>query len=41
MDVPVFSPDVELNPVRAGMVDAAEQWEWSSAAAHCGNHLFV
>lgn len=28
---------VELNPVRAGMVDAAEQWEWSSAAAHCGS----
>jgi putative transposase len=27
---------VELNPVRAGMVAAAEQWRWSSAAAHCG-----
>ena len=27
---------VELNPVRAGMVAAAEQWKWSSAAAHCG-----
>jgi len=27
---------VELNPVRAGMVAAAEQWTWSSAAAHCG-----
>jgi putative transposase len=26
----------ELNPVRAGMVTAAEQWRWSSAAAHCG-----
>ena len=26
---------VELNPVRAGMVSAAEQWRWSSAAAHC------
>jgi putative transposase len=26
---------VELNPVRAGMVPAAEQWPWSSAAAHC------
>lgn len=25
---------VENNPVRAGMVDAAEQWGWSSAAAH-------
>jgi len=25
---------VELNPVRAGMVTAAEQWEWSSARAH-------
>jgi putative transposase len=27
---------VELNPVRAAMVIAAEQWRWSSAAAHCG-----
>ena len=27
---------VELNPVRAGMVAAAEQWRWSSAAGHCG-----
>ncbi len=27
---------VELNPVRAGMVESAEQWRWSSAAAHCG-----
>jgi putative transposase len=27
---------VELNPVRAAMVTAAEQWPWSSAAAHCG-----
>src|ERR1700686_4607912 len=26
---------VELNPVRAAMVDAAEHWAWSSAAAHC------
>jgi putative transposase len=26
----------ELNPVRAGLVAAAEQWRWSSAAAHCG-----
>ena len=26
----------ELNPVRAGMVAAAQQWIWSSAAAHCG-----
>jgi putative transposase len=26
---------VELNPVRAGMVSVAEQWQWSSAAAHC------
>jgi len=26
----------ELNPVRATMVTAAEQWRWSSAAAHCG-----
>jgi putative transposase len=28
--------DVELNPVRAAMVMAAEHWPWSSAAAHCG-----
>jgi len=27
---------VELNPVRTRMVEAAEQWKWSSAAAHCG-----
>jgi len=27
---------VELNPVRAGLVDAAEKWPWSSAAAHLG-----
>src|SRR5271155_1433416 len=25
---------VELNPVRAGMVSAAQEWPWSSAAAH-------
>jgi putative transposase len=27
---------VERNPVRAGLVDRAQQWPWSSAAAHCG-----
>jgi len=27
---------VELNPVRAAVVEAAEAWPWSSAAAHCG-----
>ena len=27
---------VERNPVRAGLVDRAEDWPWSSAAAHCG-----
>lgn len=27
---------VELNPVRAGIVKRAEDYEWSSAAAHCG-----
>jgi len=27
---------VELNPVRARMVPRAEQYRWSSAAAHCG-----
>jgi|SRR5579863_5207393 putative transposase len=26
---------VELNPVRAAMVSVAEEWPWSSAAAHC------
>jgi putative transposase len=25
----------ELNPVRAGLVADAEQWDWSSARAHC------
>src|SRR5262249_37545026 len=24
------------NPVRAGLVQQAELWPWSSAAAHCG-----
>ena len=27
---------VERNPVRAGLVVRAEEWSWSSAAAHCG-----
>ncbi len=27
---------VERNPVRAGMVVRAEEYQWSSAAAHCG-----
>jgi putative transposase len=27
---------VERNPVRAGLVSRAEDFEWSSAAAHCG-----
>jgi len=27
---------VERNPVRAGIVDQAEGYRWSSAAAHCG-----
>ncbi len=27
---------VEQNPVRAGMVDTAAEYEWSSARAHCG-----
>lgn len=26
---------IERNPVRAGLVDSAETWKWSSAAAHC------
>lgn len=28
---------VERNPVRAGMVERAESYRWSSAAAHCSN----
>ena len=28
---------VERGPVRAGLVSRAEQYRWSSAAAHCGN----
>lgn len=27
---------VERNPVRAGLVSRAEKYQWSSAAAHCG-----
>jgi putative transposase len=27
---------VERNPVRAGLVERAEDYPWSSAAAHCG-----
>jgi len=27
---------VELNPVRAGIVERAEDYSWSSASAHCG-----
>ena len=27
---------VERNPVRAGLVERAEQYPWSSAAGHCG-----
>jgi putative transposase len=27
---------VELNPVRAGLVERPEQWRWSSACAHLG-----
>ena len=26
----------ELNPVRAGLVETAAAWPWSSAGAHCG-----
>jgi putative transposase len=28
---------VERNPVRAGVVTRAEEYPWSSAAAHCGS----
>jgi putative transposase len=27
---------VECNPVRAGLVDEAEEYDWSSAPVHCG-----
>ena len=30
---------VERNPVRARMVRKAEQYPWSSAAAHCGGRI--
>ena len=30
---------VERNPVRAGMVKRAENYRWSSAAAHCGKEI--
>lgn len=33
---PDASAYVELNPVRAGMVEAPWEYAWSSAAAHCG-----
>ena len=39
LDADYFYPAVqyvELNPVRAGMVARAENYRWSSAAAHCG-----
>ncbi len=29
---------VELNPVRAGLVRSATDWEWSSAQAHAAGH---
>jgi putative transposase len=35
---------VERNPVRAGLVDRAEDYPWSSAAVHCGlrtSHLLT
>lgn len=32
---------VERNPVRAAMVRCAEQYRWSSAAAHCGQRADV
>jgi putative transposase len=27
----------ELNPVRAGLIEEADSWTWSSAAAHCAS----
>ena len=29
---------VETNPVRAGLVQAAERYRWSTAAVHCQEH---
>lgn len=37
----VASAYVERNPVRAAMVRCAEQYRWSSAAAHCGQRADV
>ena len=30
---------IERNPVRAGLAERAEDWPWSSAAAHCGMRI--
>ena len=30
---------VERNPVKANLVERAEDWRWSSAAAHCGGEV--
>jgi putative transposase len=30
---------VELNPVRAGIIERPESYRWSSAAAHCGRRV--
>jgi putative transposase len=35
--LPAAARYVERNPVKAGLVDAAEDWPWSSAAAHVGD----
>jgi len=29
---------VELNPVRAGLIEAVTAWRWSSAGAHLAGH---
>jgi putative transposase len=29
---------IEMNPVRAGLVDAPDKWPWSSTAAHISGH---
>lgn len=34
--LPVVARYIERNPVRAGMVEQAEDYPWSSARSHCG-----
>jgi putative transposase len=29
---------IHLNPVRKGLVERSEDWQWSSATHYCGGH---